>query len=314
MIKIRAYKAGRGLFTPARSFSTAPNAAHTTKLSNGLEIPYLGFGTWKAAPSVVGESVQHALNDGYRHLDCAAVYSNEQEVGAAITNSKVPRNELWITSKLWNTEHRPSRVRSACEKTLMELKVEYLDLYLIHWPVAFIPGEDGNVKTENVPLLDTWHAMEDLVKSGLVRSIGVSNFGEKSLSSLKSASIQPSVNQIEVHAYLSQQPLVKYCQDNNIAVTGYSPLANNTQPGAPNLLTDTVVKDIANKLKRTPAQVLLRWLIQRNIVVIPKSVTPSRIQENAQIFDFELSSQEMQQIDKLNRNHRVVSPPWASFV
>jgi len=209
------------------------------------------------------------------------------------------------------------------KKTLQELGIDYLDLYLIHWPVAFIynPTEDypkdaaGKFALDKIPLTDTWKAMEELVKSGLVKSIGISNFSESHIKDILSiAKIKPAVNQIELHPYLTQQKLLRFCNDNKIHVTAYSPLGTAaSSANIENILQNKVVLQMAKSKKKTAAQVLLRWGIQRGTSVIPKSITPARIKENYEIFDFEFTTEEMKELDNLDKGFRFVSPVWLKF-
>lgn len=292
------------------------------RLNDGNNIPILGLGTWKSEPNLVGKAVKFAiLNSGYRHIDCAAIYRNELEVGEVlkeIIGKKVKRRELFISSKLWNTEHRPKRAEKACKKTLSDLHLEYLDLYLMHWGVAFKPDrnlepvlKDGKVIIDKVSIQETWTAMESLVRKGLVKSIGVSNFTTIMLVDLLTyAKIKPAVNQIELHPYHTQEELVAFCKSKGIAVTAYSPLG---RPGvldiqAQNILGEVIIKRLAKKYKKTPAQILLNWAINRETIAIPKSVTKERISENIDIFDFELTKTEQTAISALNRNLRIVNP------
>jgi len=283
-------------------------------LNNGQEMPLLGLGTWKSAPGEVARAVEHALRSGYRHIDGAAVYGNEKEVGEGIKASGVKREDIFVTSKLWNNKHHPDDVESACRKTLSDLGLDHLDLYLVHWPHAFQRGEvlfpkyeDGNIKfDETIDPTDTWLAMEKLVGLGLVRSIGLSNFNSQQIEAvLKVASIKPVTNQVECHPYLNQEKLLQFCRERGISITAYSPLGSPdrpwAKPGDPNLLEDSKLKEIAAKHNKTPAQVLIRWQIQRGVIVIPKSVTPARIVENGNIFDFKLTDEEMEHIRSFNR-------------
>ena len=283
-------------------------------------MPILGLGTWQAMRGKVGGAVQYAVEEaGYTHADCASIYKNEKEIGSALhsvfAKGVIKRSDIFITSKLWNTEHHPKNVEKACKQSLKDLQLEYLDLYLVHWGIAFMHGllpEPLNVlglaKTKHVPMQDTWGAMENLVKKGLVKSIGVANFTAPMLFDLFTyARITPAVNQIEIHPYNSQQALVEYCKKMKIAVTAYSPLGS-TGKVAEKPLSDPVVMNIARSHKKTPAQVLIRWLLQRGIIAIPKSTKPNRIDENSAVFDFALSAKEMKSIHNLNKNKRFVDP------
>lgn len=298
-------------------------------LNTGAQMPIIGLGTWKSDLGKVGEAVKCALTEcGYRHIDCAAIYCNEKEIGKTFKevfeDNKIKREDIFITSKLWNTEHKKEDVQKACEGTLSDLNLKYLDLYLMHWGVAMLPNnnpeermtvqldKNGFLMTEKVSIRKTWEAMEKLVEDGLVRAIGVANFNAPMLLDLLSyAKIKPAVNQIELHAYLQQPELVEFCKNNNIAVTAYSPLGtpgNSKGKGLPVLIEDSFIKEIAGNHNKTPAQILLHFGIQRKIIVIPKSVTPERIKENIDIFDFELSEEEMKKIVGLDRKLRFVNP------
>ncbi|KAK4882822.1 hypothetical protein RN001_006141 [Aquatica leii] len=295
-------------------------AGQTIKLNNGLEMPIFGLGTWKSKPGEVTKAVEDAIDMGYRSFDCAYVYQNEKEVGLAITNKlaegKVKREDLFITSKLWNTYHQPELVEGALKLSLTNLGLDYLDLYLIHWPVGFKEGselfptdDNGKVQFSDADYVETWKAMEKLVQSGLVKSIGLSNFNKRQIERiLEIATIHPAMNQVECHPYLNQKRLFEFCKSKNIALTAYSPLGSPdrpwAQPGEPNLLEDLKLKELATKYGKTTAQLLLRYQVQRGIVTIPKSVTKSRIQENLNIFDFELSSADMDYIDTFDCNGR----------
>jgi len=283
-------------------------------LNTGAAMPQLGLGTWKSKPGEVAAAVEAALRAGYRHIDAAHVYGNEKEVGAGIRASGVPRADIFVTSKLWNTKHHPDDVEASCRTTLSDLGLDYLDLYLVHWPHAFQRGDntfpkndDGTVKyDETLHPTDTWLAMEKLVGAGLTKAIGVSNFNSEQIEDvLKKGSIKPATNQVECHPYLGQAKLLEFCRARDITLTAYSPLGSPdrpwAQPGEATLLEDPQLKEIAAKHGKSTAQVLIRWQIQRGVIVIPKSVTASRIKENGDVFDFKLSEEEMAQIGSFDR-------------
>jgi diketogulonate reductase-like aldo/keto reductase len=291
-------------------------------LSNGQAIPNVGFGTWNLEKNTVARSVEAAIKTGYRHIDCAMVYQNEKEVGEGLKNALdsgiVKREELFITSKLWNTDHDPKDVEAACRKTLSDLGLEYLDLYLVHWGVSFEHGEElepldenGLAKLSFVPEQQTWQAMESLPKKGLVRSIGVANFNATMLiDMLGYAKVKPLMNQIELHPYHAQDELIAFCAAQKITVTAYSPLGSTGAVVA----EDAVLKQIGAKYNKTAAQVALRWALQRNTIAIPKTSHDERIAENFNIFDFELTPEDMQAISKINRRRPLVDPfDWWGF-
>lgn len=292
----------------------------TLPLNNQLSIPTLGLGTWKSEPQRVGQVVESALlTSGYRHIDCAAVYGNEQEIGqvfdSVFSQGKLAREQVFITSKLWNTNHDPHDVVTACQHTLRDLQLDYLDLYLMHWGIAFVHGadpkpigDDGLVQTAPVSIQETWQAMEQLVDAGLVKSIGVANFTAPMLVDLFTyARIQPVMNQIEIHPYNTQEALVQFCHKKQVQVTAYSPLGS-TGGELKKPLDDALVIAIAQKYHRSPAQILIRWSLQRGLVVIPKSTNPDRVAQNSAVFDFELSADDMGAISQLNKNYRFVNP------
>ena len=294
------------------------------RLRNGDAMPALGLGTWRAEPGVVGDALRAALEAGYRHVDCAAIYGNEAEIGAALARAfedgVVRREDLWITSKLWNDMHAPEDVHEALARTLGDLRLEALDLYLVHWPVALKKGRllpeapDDFVALEDLPLSETWQRMEDAVDRGLCRHVGVSNFSVKKLRELaEKARLRPEVDQVELHPYLQQNELLAYGRENGVAITAYSPLGSPARPdglkkeGEPVLLEDPVIGEIATRMGVTPAQVLLRWAVQRGTSVIPKSVDPGRLTQNLAAADLELSDDDMARIASLDRHRRYIA-------
>jgi len=300
--------------------------AKCVKLNTGYDMPIFGLGTWKSAPGEVESAVRAALDCGYRHLDCAHVYENESEVGEALTakiaDHTVRREDVFITSKVWNTFHSKARVLPALKTTLKNLNVTYLDLYLIHWPMGFKEGgdlvpKDANDKVafSDVDYLETWKAMEDLLKLGLVRSIGVSNFKKDQIERIcANSSVVPAVNQVECHPELVQKQLFEYCKGKGIALTAYSPLGSPdrpwAQPGDPVLMQHPQVLRLAEKYSKTAAQILIAFQIQRGIICIPKSVTKSRIEANMQVFDFAMTKEDMATLEAMDCNGRVVTWEW----
>lgn len=261
-------------------------------LSNGVEMPWFGLGVFKVSDGdEVVHSVKAALRNGYISIDTAAMYLNEEGVGQAIRESGVPRKELFITTKLWNADHGYESTLKAFETSLHKLGLDYMDLYLIHWP---------GVDKYN----ETWRAFEKLYKEGRVRAIGVSNFHVSHLEDLiRNAEIKPMVNQVEFHPHLTQKELLAYCKKEGIQLEAWSPLKKGE------LLNEPVLKDIAAKYNKSVAQVILRWDLQHGVVTIPKSIKEHRIIENANVFDFELTADDMETIDGLNQNSRSGSNP-----
>ena len=271
-------------------------------------------------------AVKYAVLNGYRHIDCALIYANEAEVGKAlnelISAGAVKREELFITSKCWNTYHDTANVRKGLEKTLGLLGLDYVDLYLIHWPQAYQPGEDLLPKDANggpflvdTDYLDTWKGMEEVYKAGLAKTIGVSNFNSEQIDRILSvATVRPVCNQIESHPYLTQEKLIAYCKSKDICVVAYSPLGcpdnPRVKPEDPAPLREPKFKDIADKYGKSTAQILRKFQVQRGVVVIPKSVTPARIDENIDVFDFTLSDDEMSTIASFDRGYRFCAGEW----
>lgn len=259
-------------------------------LNNNYKIPNIGFGTFRTPSGEETEkSVINAIKSGYRHIDCAAAYGNEKSVGEAIRKSGVAREELFITSKLWNDDKGYENTLAAFNRTLEDLQLDYLDLYLIHWPIA--KASKNNWQEANC---ESWRALEEIYKQGKVKAIGVSNFlGHHLDPLLKTAKIKPMVNQIEIHPGMLQEGTVKFCEENNILVEAWAPFSNGQ------IFNNPVLKEIADQYKKSVAQISLRWIIQKGIIPLPKSVTPERIKNNLDVFDFEIKAQDVEKIDKL---------------
>ena len=305
------------------------------KLRSGAELDSVGLGLWKIDQAETANVVKTAIVSGYRHFDSACDYGNEAQAGegfeGAIAGGAVTRDDLWITSKLWNNYHRPEHVRPALERTLKDLRTDYLDLYLMHFPIAqayvdfetrYPPGwfDDPDapspcIKPDKVPLIDTWHAMEELVEAGLVREIGVCNFGTALLRDLMNQSrISPAMLQVELHPYLTQEKLIRFCHESDIAVTAFSPLGAqsyfqlNMAEANEAVIEQPIIQRIAHAYERTPAQILLRWGVQRGTAIVPKTTKRERLVENLSLFDFKLTDQEMNVISELNQNRRFNDP------
>ena len=266
------------------------NLNDTYTLSNGVNIPCVGFGTWQTPNGETAtNSVLEAIKCGYRHIDTAACYGNEESVGKAIKLSGINREDLFVTSKLWNTDQGYESTLKAFNKTIKDLDLDYLDLYLIHWPVV-----KGHKEDWEKSICETWKAFEKLYSEGKIRAIGVSNFKPHHLKVIfENCNIKPMVNQIELHPSHNQDETVKFCRNNNILVEAWGPLSTGR------IFKVKEMQDIANKYNKSIAQITLRWHIQNEILPLPKSVTPSRIKENSMIFDFELLKEDMELIQNL---------------
>jgi 2,5-diketo-D-gluconate reductase A len=266
----------------------------TIRLNNGVEIPQLGFGVYQIEPQDTVEAVRTALEVGYRHIDTAEMYGNEKEVGQAVRESGIDRAEVFVTSKLNNGFHRRDDALRAFDQTLADLGFDQLDLFLVHWPLPTI----------DVDYVETWKAMEEIYASGRCRAIGVSNFNPHHLRRLfAETTVRPAVNQIEVHPYLANDEVRAFDADHEIVTEAWSPIAQGK------VLDDPAVVAVAEALGRTPAQVVLRWHVQRGDVVFPKSVTRERIEQNSAIFDFELDEGQMATISALDRGERTGPDP-----
>jgi alcohol dehydrogenase (NADP+) len=297
----------------------------TLYFQNGDAFPAFGLGTYLSKKNDVYNAVVEAIRIGYRHIDCASIYGNEAEIGRALqfamTEGLVSREELFITSKLWNSNHAPERVEAAIRRTLADLQLDYLNLYLIHWPVAFKAGHEQAKDASDlaslaeIPVSATWEAMESVKQLRLTKHIGVSNFNIPKLQKLiDSANMQPEVNQIELHPYFQQIGLVEFCQSQNMLVTAYSPLGSrhliNSKEGITN---EKSVIEIARRHDCTPAQVLLAWGMQRNTAVIPKSINPVRLSENYGSVNITLGAEDIKAIEKLERNYRLAKGLYCVF-
>ena len=268
------------------------NFSTKVKLNNGVGMPILGLGTWQLnSDKETEETVLNALKAGYRLIDTAEIYGNEESVGKALNKSGIPREEVFITTKLWNSEHGYESAIAACERSLKRLGLSYIDLYLIHWPVTGLRNE-------------TWKAMETLLEEGKCRAIGVSNYMIRHLGELLDSSpTVPAVNQVEFSPYLYQKDLLEFCCSHGIQLESYSPLTRGLKLGDPRLVS------IARKYHKSTAQILICWVLQKGIVVIPKSSTEERIRHNANVFDFTISPEDMRALDSFNENLRISWDP-----
>lgn len=298
--------------------------------ANGDRMPALGLGTWKSAPGEVGEAVTTALEIGYRHFDCAEIYGNEAEIGEAFQRAfddgVVTREDLWITSKLWCNRHRTEDVEPAIRQSIEHLRAEYLDLYLVHWPVAVqhdVVGPasaDDFVSLDDVPLLATWEGMESARELGLARHIGVANYSAKKLGLHRDCAVRPEANQIELHPYLQQQELVDFAREHGTHSTAYSPLGSGDRPEAmksedgPAIIADPTIVAIAERVGASPAQVLIAWALQRGTSVIPKSVNQGRLAQNFAAASMTLPDDAMAEIAALDKHRRYVTGTfWERF-
>lgn len=293
------------------------------RLDSNAAIPSIGLGTWQIGANEMDGAISHAIRAGYRHIDCADNYGNETSVGKALQEAMadgVKREDLWVTSKLWNDAHHPESVRPALEQTLKNLRLDYLDLYLVHWPVAQrkgkrYPRNSGDlISLEELPLIDTWHAMEDCVRRGLIKHIGVSNFSAHKLQQLLAeAQIKPVMNQVETHPYLQQPELLDFCKRHDVYVTAYAPLGSAGRPeetkrdNEPVLLGDPAIKAIAQRHSASPAQILIAWALYRGTALIPKSSNLRHIKENLASENVLLTASDMDVLACLDKQFRYIN-------
>lgn len=296
------------------------------ELNNGFQMPQFGLGTWLSKPEEVSNSIKHAIKHGYRLVDCAFVYQNQREIGNTFKElfkqGVVKRDELFITSKIWNTYHSEAKAKHNLDMILDELGLEYLDLCLIHWPMGykedttelFPKGENGENLFSDVDYMETWRVLEKAVLDGKVRTIGLSNFNIPQIRRvLENCKIKPAVLQVEAHVYFQQKEIVNFCNDNGLRVTAYSPLGNpewrkiSKTTDYPSIFDDKKISKIAEAHNKTNAQIALKFLIQRGLAIIPKSTNEARIAENFNIFDFTITEKEMKQLEGLDTGKRVVA-------
>lgn len=300
----------------------------TVTLNNGYHMPIFGLGTWKSKPGEVSQAVEDALEMGYKHIDAAMVYENEVEVGMGMASAfkagYCKREEIFVTSKLWSTFHKKDSVVPALKKSLADLQLQYLDMYLIHWPMAYkegcgmfpkaAEGSDAIAYTDT-DFMETWRGMEDAVRLGLTRSIGVSNFNKDQIERIRTeGSILPANIQIEIHPYLPNAEMVNYSQAHGMVVTAYSPLGSPDRPWAkpedPVLFENKTLLAMAKKHHKSPAQICIAFALARGLVVIPKSVTKARIEQNMEVFDIALSLKEISDLIKLGCGNRICGLEW----
>ncbi len=293
------------------------------EFSNNDKMPILGLGTWKSAKGEVYQVIRKAIEIGYRHFDCAFIYGNENEIGQAISdaikNNELARNDLWITSKLWNNRHKKDVIQSSIEISLTNLNLDYLDLYLIHWPVAlkyevnYPQNGSEMVSLNEIPLSETWQEMISLKNKNLTKHIGVSNFSIKKINQItEDTGVLPAVLQLEMHPFLQQKQLLNFANEKGIFLTAFCPLgsadrpANRISEGEPKLFENQIIAKIAAETGFSPAQIMLAWAVNRGTSVIPKSVNPQRLKENLLAADIELSCGDMQKLDELDLNYRYI--------
>ncbi|KAI0428549.1 aldo/keto reductase [Xylaria sp. FL1042] len=293
--------------------SATPPLASTGYHEAGIEIPSIGLGTWRSDKDKVAHAVEFALKSGYKHVDAALIYRNEEETGKGIQAANMSRDKLWVTSKLWNADHRPNEAIIAVQKSVKDLGVEYLDLYLMHWPVAFVPGEGSKID-ESTTIADTWRAMENITHLGLARKIGISNFSKRDVESIMEVcQICPYAHEFETHPYLQQQEFVDYHKDIGVKVIAYSPLANTNPVYKDNKKLEPILKDpfwvsLAGKKNATVAQTILAWGLQRDTIIIPKSLNEKHIVENLGAAGISFTEEETRDIGKQDKKVRMNNP------